>query len=134
MVELLFAGFANLGSHPEVEKAVENENNGHIAVFLRQHQFHSAHFSLFRSETKICLLMTFVLFENMEIDNPEVVSGVDINGLLSFSVGSHNIRLVEFLVGSATFSPSNFFLFVLFSFLSLQGSIQTQVLTNRQYT
>lgn len=42
--QIPFAGSANLGSHPKVQKAIENENKSHIAIFLRQYQFHSGLF------------------------------------------------------------------------------------------
>lgn len=45
--QIPFAGSANLGSHPKVQKAIENENKSHIAIFLRQHQFHSGLFFFF---------------------------------------------------------------------------------------
>ena len=44
--QIPFAGSANLGSHPKVQKAIENENKSHIAIFLGQHQFHPGHFFL----------------------------------------------------------------------------------------
>ena len=45
--QIPFAGSANLGSHPKVQKAIENENKSHIAIFLGQHQFHPGHFFWF---------------------------------------------------------------------------------------